>query len=517
MRFIIILSLTIAFFANSETIGDKKSSQSAARVRQEQSTQQHFYKSKKTITRTPAQKAPLTKPVRSRITYDYAFFFGDDTDFNGNPVTFSAHPDSINVRLDSNGKPFIDNNNNGIFDQDTEWGWAHGINRLDMILWCDSVPVSPPCPGLQYEGDIHVNGSIDFEDHPHFNGKGTAVGTITQGGGAPFVNEDNKYFRFGHTEYVDPIPIINIPTNLGYWHARSLQDTVIHIITDDNVDLFPGWILNGEIEGVPVFVWEGTEPIPNGFFFLNGHVRIEGNPTGNTYIITDHTIRVSGIPIDFDVGDQIKYIAGGNILVSGGQYTQGFLYTKGKIKFLGQSYIFGIIYSKEGGDISGSPIVIASKVSLPITESIAFDIKPGSCPNPLNTKSKGVLPTAILGTINFDVTTLDTSTLRLNGISPLRYNTEDVATPIGEGSDSCDCTDEGPDGFLDLTLKFRTQEIVEAIGEVEDGDTVVLTLTGNLIDGTFIEGRDCIVILEKGKEKAIASEELQKPKVYALF
>ena len=46
--------------------------------------------------------------------------------------------------------------------------------------------------------------------------------------------------------------------------------------------------------------------------------------------------------------------------------------------------------------------------SVPRFEIEVFvDIKPGSCPNPLNTGSKGVLPVAIAGTVDFDVTVID--------------------------------------------------------------------------------------------------------------
>lgn len=36
------------------------------------------------------------------------------------------------------------------------------------------------------------------------------------------------------------------------------------------------------------------------------------------------------------------------------------------------------------------------------------------------------------------------------------------------------CTDLGPDGFNDLTLKFDTQELIQALGDVEDGEVVFL-------------------------------------------
>jgi probable HAF family extracellular repeat protein len=138
-------------------------------------------------------------------------------------------------------------------------------------------------------------------------------------------------------------------------------------------------------------------------------------------------------------------------------------------------------------------------------EVVELDIKPGSCPNPLNTKSKGVLPAAILGTADFDVTQVDVATVRLEGISPLRSNLEDVATPFSlftDKEDCSDCTDEGPDGFLDLTLKFDAQEVVTALGDVTDRECRVLTLTGNLMEwagGNSIAGEDVVVILMKGK------------------
>ena len=54
--------------------------------------------------------------------------------------------------------------------------------------------------------------------------------------------------------------------------------------------------------------------------------------------------------------------------------------------------------------------------------------------------------------------------------------------------------------IVDLALKFDTQEIITALGAVQNGDIRVLTLTGELMDGTAIEGSDCVVIKgEKNK------------------
>ncbi len=90
-------------------------------------------------------------------------------------------------------------------------------------------------------------------------------------------------------------------------------------------------------------------------------------------------------------------------------------------------------------------------------------------------------------------------------MSPIRSATEDVSTPFEPfkgKQDAFDCTDGGPDGFVDLTLKFATQEVVAALGAVSDGDVLVLGLTGNLkaeFGGAsiLVLGEDVVVIVKK--------------------
>ncbi len=146
---------------------------------------------------------------------------------------------------------------------------------------------------------------------------------------------------------------------------------------------------------------------------------------------------------------------------------------------------------------AGDWIRVVTLASPPVTE-LAIDIKPGSCPNPFNVNSMGVLPVAILGMEDFDVSDIDVATVTLEGVAPIRFDYEDVATPF-EG-ELCDCHEEGADGYLDLTLKFDTQEIMEALGPVADGEELALILTCELIDGTPLQGSDCIRIIKKNKD-----------------
>jgi len=165
--------------------------------------------------------------------------------------------------------------------------------------------------------------------------------------------------------------------------------------------------------------------------------------------------------------------------------------------------ITGIYIGGNGWDFKGR-IDNVSLIGLPKEIEVPFDIKPKSCPNPLNVnEKKGVLPVAILGTADFDVTQVDLTSIKLEGISPLRSALEDVATPfvpfIGKRL-ATDCTDAGADGFLDLILKFDNQAIVAALGPVTDKEVRVLKLTGNLkpeFGGIPIVGEDVVIILKK--------------------
>jgi hypothetical protein len=106
--------------------------------------------------------------------------------------------------------------------------------------------------------------------------------------------------------------------------------------------------------------------------------------------------------------------------------------------------------------------------------AIEMDIRPKS----LNVKSLGVLPVVILGTDELDVNDIDPDSINMEGIAPIQASVD---------------SDEN------LVLKFNKQEIVAAIGSVDDGDEVVLKLIGEMYDGNAISGKDMVVIIQKGK------------------
>ena len=118
----------------------------------------------------------------------------------------------------------------------------------------------------------------------------------------------------------------------------------------------------------------------------------------------------------------------------------------------------------------------------PIRE-ITIDIKPGSDPNSINPFSNGRIPVAILGDDDFDVNSVNATTVRFGQTvieaEPVHYSFEDV----------------DDDGYIDMIFHFRTQDT-----DIAPGDTEA-TLTANTTDGTFISGTDSIrTVPPKGKK-----------------
>ncbi len=110
-----------------------------------------------------------------------------------------------------------------------------------------------------------------------------------------------------------------------------------------------------------------------------------------------------------------------------------------------------------------------------------IDVKPGSDENPINVnKKRGVVPVAILGSPDFDVTRVDAPTLRFGpaGAEP----SHDLTGSLADGH----LEDVDGDGHTDLV----THHDSPATG-LEPGDREAC-LTGSLEDGTAFEGCDAV-------------------------
>ena len=118
-------------------------------------------------------------------------------------------------------------------------------------------------------------------------------------------------------------------------------------------------------------------------------------------------------------------------------------------------------------------IVVLLAGALPISalaEDITIDIKPDDEDNILTVNRKSALPVAI-----YNASGIDTATIFLEGVPVLSYY---------EKGDY-------------LLLKFDAQAVLAAIGPVEDGDVVDLTLVGEF-DGDEFTATDFVTIRARG-------------------
>jgi hypothetical protein len=148
--------------------------------------------------------------------------------------------------------------------------------------------------------------------------------------------------------------------------------------------------------------------------------------------------------------------------------------------------------------------------------STQIDIRPGSCPNPFNARSRGVVPIAIVGGEALDVTQVQADALRLlradgvgGSIRPvagprgIRTSIEDVAAPFDGGL--CSCQELHADGIDDLVVKFRTSDVaglLELGNRSGDSDSALI-LRGALSDGTYFEGLDCLRLVGRGARSGV--------------
>ncbi|MDP2729015.1 MAG: hypothetical protein Q8O55_00805 [Dehalococcoidales bacterium] len=125
-----------------------------------------------------------------------------------------------------------------------------------------------------------------------------------------------------------------------------------------------------------------------------------------------------------------------------------------------------------GGGGFGFSEAIGRVDSVETNFEVEIDIKPGSDPNSINPKSKGVIPVAILTTPDFDASTVDPDTVRFgpDEAEAVHWALEDVDR----------------DGDTDMILHFKTQDT-----GIQAGDTEA-TLTGEPVGGQVFAGTDSV-------------------------
>jgi hypothetical protein len=142
-------------------------------------------------------------------------------------------------------------------------------------------------------------------------------------------------------------------------------------------------------------------------------------------------------------------------------------------------------------------------------ETTAVPVAVEICPNKLNAQSRGQISVTVAGSAQMNVWSIDVNSVRVLGAAPrgwmMNYGVLGWSGPLLGRTSLGSCGGSKPDHYLDLVLKFETQDIVQGIQRalgttVRDGDLVALTLTGKLRrewGGQSIVGEDLVAAHNK--------------------
>jgi hypothetical protein len=254
---------------------------------------------------------------------------------------------------------------------------------------------------------------------------------------------DGSYLYDGDIYNLDDGEIYDITEDLDWLHVGA--DTTVNLYADVSQYIYanPGSVLNiysGNV-GLYIIVWSGTP---------NAVVTVYGTGFGGDG--------------DFSIPGEVSF--------SGGTLTGN---------YGGGGGLFALRF------ISSVPILLGN----PAVPGLAIDIKPGGNPNNINLTSKGVVPVAVLTTDDFDVNSIDPTTVEFAGAVPVRSTLEDV--------------DE--DGDLDMLFHFKTEDLVDLDENSTEATltatllgTTTSTMTGETTAGDVIQGTDEVCI-KSGKNK----------------
>lgn len=138
----------------------------------------------------------------------------------------------------------------------------------------------------------------------------------------------------------------------------------------------------------------------------------------------------------------------------------------------------GYVMWYAGVSLSSGDYSIGRATLAPPVIRVGIDIKPDSDPNSINLGAKGVLPVAVLGSPDLDVSTIDPTTVLFAGAAPVRWVV----------------CDTNSDAIPDLLFHFE----IQALNLTDESQEA--TLNGQTLDGVVIEGQDSVRIVPKGKK-----------------
>jgi hypothetical protein len=151
----------------------------------------------------------------------------------------------------------------------------------------------------------------------------------------------------------------------------------------------------------------------------------------------------------------------------------------------------GLVFDEDAFTFAANPentepiVIVADGMEVSVDPGKTFgavniDIKPGSFPNSINLGSGGSVPVAILGTADFDATSVDPTSVTLESATVrLKGNGTPMASP----------EDVNGDGFVDLVVHVSTEALT-----LTDSDTEAV-VEGTTTAGVSIQGTDLIRVV----------------------
>lgn len=111
---------------------------------------------------------------------------------------------------------------------------------------------------------------------------------------------------------------------------------------------------------------------------------------------------------------------------------------------------------------------------------VLIDIKPGSDPNAINLRSHGVVPVALFGSPELEVSMVDLASVRFGPM-----HTHDAGAPVANYA----FEDVNGDGLMDVVFKFYIQQTGLTTADTE------ACLHGMTTDGMHFCGHDMVKII----------------------
>lgn len=112
---------------------------------------------------------------------------------------------------------------------------------------------------------------------------------------------------------------------------------------------------------------------------------------------------------------------------------------------------------------------------------VNIDVKPGSDPNSINLKSKGLVPVALFGSAEFDIDLVDTTTI---SFGPMHHHMDGGAPAVKVNAE-----DVNLDGYPDLIFFFKPAQT-----GLQTSDATAC-LHGFLLDGSHFCGHDDVRVI----------------------